>query len=418
MMEAAAGWGPPIEVIGLGVQPGENLTHEACKALEQAEIVIGGTRHLAAFPWLRAEKYPYPSPLEGLWQLLQDHAGRRICLLASGDPLFYGIGAGLLRHLDSGNLVFHPNVSSIQVAFSRIKRPWHQAQVVSLHGRPLVSLRAVLQVNRLYALLTDKNSNPGAIARLLTEAGFGDSTVWIVEDLGTVQEQIRCFQAAVLMDTEIAFSVLNVVIVETCGPGGVLPEFPGIADEAFVTGSEPGRGMISKREVRLNILSLLAPRAGEVGWDIGAGCGGVAVEWARWNPLGTVYAVECHEQRLHYLQINRERFGVVNNLQIIAGRAPEVFDQLPVPRAVFIGGSSGALEPLLNLAWQRLLPGGRLVASAVTEDSRMELYEFADNKPALWTEIGVARGERLAGQRLLRPQLPVLLMKLEKSRHE
>lgn len=414
MTQTLAWWGPPLQVIGLGVRPGENLSSEARQALEQAEMVIGGDRHLAAFPELGAEKIPYPRPLKGLWQLLRDHRGRRIALLASGDPLFYGIGAALIRHLGADKLVFHPHLSSIQVAFSRIRRPWQQARIVSLHGRPLNGLRAVLQANRLYALLTDQISNPGAIARLLIEVGLGDSAMWVAEDLGTSSERVRHIQAAALADSEMDFSDLNVVIVETRGRGGFLPEFPGIADEDFLTGSEPGRGMLSKREVRLNILSLLAPRAGEVGWDIGAGCGGVAVEWARWNPLGTVYAVECHAQRLQYLEANRERFGVIDNLHIIAGRAPEILGDLADPQAVFIGGSSGALEPLLNLAWQRLLPGGRLVVSAVTEDSRMDLYRFADDKSAFWTQISVARGERLAGQRLLRPQLPVLLMKLEK----
>lgn len=414
MTETLAWWGPPVQVIGLGVKPGENLTSEACQALEQAEMVIGGARHLAAFPELRAEKYPYPSPLDGLWRLLGNHRGRRIALLASGDPLFYGIGAGLIRHLGADKLVFHPHLSSIQVAFSRIGRPWQQARVVSLHGRPLNGLRAVLQANRLYALLTDRISHPGAIARMLTEVGLGDSAMWVAEDLGTSYERVRHFPAAALADSEMHFSALNVVIVETRGRGGCLPEFPGIADEDFVTDSEPGKGMLSKREVRLNILSLLAPRAGEIGWDIGAGCGGVAVEWARWNCLGMVYAVECHAQRLQCLAANRERFGVIDNLHIIAGRAPEALADLADPHAVFIGGSSGALEPLLNLVWQRLLSGGRLVVSAVTEDSRMDLYRFADDKSAFWTQISVARGERLAGQRLLRPQLPVLLMKLEK----
>lgn len=409
--------GPPVQVIGLGMQAGENLSGEARAALEQAEIVIGAARHLAAFPGLRAKTYAYPNPLEELWTLLQQHAGRRLVLLASGDPLFYGIGATLLRHLNADHLIFHPNVSSLQAAFARIKRPWQQAQTVSLHGRPLASLRAVLKANRLYALLTDRSSQPVAVAGLLDEVGFGESSLWVAEELGTSQERIGHFQAAALARTTAGFSPLNVVIVETRGPGGILPEFPGIPDEHFVTDGEPGKGMLSKREVRLTILSLLAPRAGEVGWDVGAGCGGVAVEWARWNPTGTVYAVECHEERLRCLEANRERFGVLNNLHILAGHAPQALATLPDPAVVFIGGSQGKLDDLLEAAWERLPPGGRLVASAVTEDSRMDLYRFADTHPARgaqWTELSVAREDHLAGQRVLRPYLPVLLMRLDK----
>ena len=255
---------------------------------------------------------------------------------------------------------------------------------------------------------------PVAIARVLVETGLGESKLWVAEDLGTDRERFRGFRAVELADADTEFSLLNVVIVETRGPGGVLPEFPGIPDERFSTGAEPGKGLLSKREVRLTILSLLAPRADETGWDVGAGCGGVSVEWARWNPLGEVHAIEVHPERLEHLGINRERFGVVANLHIAPGRAPEALAALPDPHAVFIGGSSGSLREMLDAVWARLQPGGRLVASAVTEDSRVELHAFVGDRMAEWTELSVARGEQLAGQRVMRPYLPVLLLKLEK----
>ena len=406
--------GPPVQVIGMGIDA-DGLGRAARAALERAELVIGATAHLTAFPNLSAEQRAYPSPMSGLWGVLRANAGRRIVLLASGDPLFYGISSTLLRHLPQEHLVFHPNVSSIQAAFARLGQPWQQAQLVSLHGRPLASLRAVLRGNRLYALLTDRESNPTAIARVLVETGFGESALWVAEELGGDNERFRAFNAAALAETDVEFSPLNVVIVETRGPGGVLPEFPGIPDAWFSTGAEPGKGLLSKREVRLMILSLLAPRASEIGWDVGAGCGGVSVEWARWNPEGEVHAVECHPERLEHLGINRERFGVVANLQVVAGHAPEALADLPDPHAVFIGGSSGSLREILDPVWARLPVGGRLVASAVTEDSRVELHTFIGDRPAEWTELSVARAETLAGQRVMRPYLPVLLMKLEKS---
>jgi precorrin-6Y C5,15-methyltransferase (decarboxylating) len=407
------GPGPPIHVVGMGIETG--ALHPAARAaLEQADLVIGAMAHLAALPELSAAKIPYPSPMSGLHALLRAHADQRIALLASGDPLFYGVSQTLLRYLSPESLVFHPNVSSVQAAFARLGRPWQQAQFVSLHGRPLVTLRAVLQGNRLYALLTDRENSPTAIARLLVEAGYSESALWIAEDLGMPGEQFRPFQATELADREVEFSPLNVVILETRGPGSVLPEFPGIPDERFSTGAEPGKGLLSKREVRLTILSLLAPRASEMGWDVGAGCGGVSVEWARWNPHGEVHAVECHPERLEHLAINRERFGVVSNLHIVPGRAPEALADLPNPHAVFIGGSSGSLPGMLDIVWERLPPGGRLVASAVTEDSRVELHLFASDRAAEWTELSIARSEQLAGQRVMRPYLPVLLMKMEK----
>lgn len=413
-MSVISDWpGPPVQVIGMGMTAGA-FSHAAQMALAQAELIIGAAHHLAAFPDLAAEKRPYPSPMSGLWEMLRANADRRMALLASGDPLFYGVSQTLLRHLPPEHLVFHPNVSSIQAAFARLGRPWNQAQMVSLHGRPLASLRAVLQSNRLYALLTDRSSSPKSIARILIDTGFAESDLWVAEDLGAPTERFRSFRAVDLATADVEFSPLNVIILETCGPGGVLPEFPGIPDDGFSTGAEPGKGLLSKREVRLMILSLLAPRAGEVGWDVGAGCGGVAVEWARWNPSGSVHAIECHPERLEHLGVNRERFGVVSNLQIVPGRAPEALANLPDPHAAFIGGSSGDLREILDAVWARLQVGGRLVASAVTEDSRVELHGFAEDRAAEWTELSIARSERLAGQRVMRPYLPVLLMKLEK----
>jgi precorrin-6Y C5,15-methyltransferase (decarboxylating) len=410
-------WSGPssIHVIGLGIDNPPVLSNAAKETLKQADIIIGAANALTDMASLAAKIYPYPKPMQALWPLLQQHADQHIVLLASGDPLFYGIGALLLRHLAPEQVEFHPHVSSIQTAFARIKRPWQDAKFISLHGRSLHSLRAALKTNRLYGLLTDSVNNPTAIAQLVDEVGLSNSTLWIAENLGLPEEQVRCFQAAALAAEDMEFAPLNVTILETRGPGGMLPEFPGIPDEGFMTDGETGRGMLSKREVRLMILSLLSPRADEIGWDVGAGCGSVAVEWARWNPHGAVYAVECHEQRLACLAANRERLGVINNLHIIPGLAPEALVTLPPPNAVFIGGSKGQLLTMLENVWERLLPGGRLVASAVTEDSRMDLYRFAGDRPAsYWTELSIAREDRLGGQRLLRPYLPVLLMQLVK----
>ncbi|HXH01813.1 MAG TPA: precorrin-6y C5,15-methyltransferase (decarboxylating) subunit CbiE [Candidatus Competibacteraceae bacterium] len=417
-MSARRWHGPPLQVIGLGLSEGATLGPAARAALEQAELVIGGRRHLDALPWLSCTTAVYPSPFGELWTLLERWHDRRVALLASGDPLFFGIGSHLRRFLAPEQLVFHPHVSSVQAAFARIGQPWQDAEVVSVHGRPLATLRAHLGGNRWYALLTDAASHPAAIAAELVAAGFADSNLWVAEDLGTPDEHVSRHHAAALAQSGRTFSPLNVVIVHTRGPGGVLPEFPGIPDERFSTGAEPGRGLLSKREVRLAVLSLLQPRAGEVGWDVGAGCGGVAVEWARWNRLGTVHAVEHHAERLSHLAANRERFGAVHNLEIHSGRAPEALATLPDPDAVFVGGGGPELPAILGVCWQRLRAGGRLVAAAVTEDSKMALYRFADTLPlgaADWVQITVSRGEMLAGQRLLRPQLPVLLMAVEKS---
>jgi len=411
----ARAWaGPALQVVGLGLS-GEALAPAARAALQDAELLIGAPRHFAALTQLGlafgGQREHFPSPFAQLWTLLQANQGRRIALLASGDPLFFGLGGHLRKHLPAESLIFHPAVSSVQAAFARIGQPWQQAEVVSLHGRPLLGLRARLRGGRWYAALTDASSHPAAVAAELVAAGFGESAVWVCEDLGSPEERIRAFAANALALLSEPFSPLNVLLFQTRGGGGVLPEFPGIADEAFSSdGDGPGKGLLTKREVRLCVLSLLAPRAGDVGWDIGAGCGGVAVEWARWCPLGQVHALEKHPRRLEHLAINRERFGVLANLQIHPGSAPAALSELPEPSVIFVGGGGRELPQLLVACWQRLPSGGRLVASAVTEEARLALHQFAGSAGE-WIQLAVSRGDSLAGQRLLRPQLPVLLLK-------
>ncbi|GGM02117.1 precorrin-6y C5,15-methyltransferase (decarboxylating) subunit CbiE [Pseudomonas asuensis] len=410
--------GPTLEVIGLGLA-GEALSAEARHALDTAELVIGAPRHFEALERLGLtvpRRAYFPSPFSALWSLLAKHADQCIALLASGDPLFYGLGGHLRKHLDPEQLRFYPAVSSIQAAFARLGQPWQDAEVVSLHGRPLSSLRACLKVNRWYAALTDARSHPAAIAGELLAAGFTDSTVWVAEDLGTHDERVSSHPANQLSASTDTFSLLNVVIFKTLGAGGVLPEFPGIADTAFSTDSdEAGKGLLTKREVRLCALSLIEPRAADIGWDIGAGCGGIAVEWARWNAYGQVHALEYHPERLRHLSTNREHFGVVKNLHIHEGRAPEALTELPAPTVIFVGGGGRDLATILEACWSQLPSGGRLIATAVTEEARVALHSFAQAIPVPtedeWIQLAVSRGDYLAGQRLLRPHLPVLLFK-------
>lgn len=416
--------GTPLSVIGLS--PGSPiLSQSALSALANAELLVGSARQfsdleaagllVASADGGKVPRLIYPSPFSALWETLLQYEQRRIVLLASGDPLLFGLGGYLRQHVSPVHLTFFPAISSIQVAFAKIGQPWQDAIVVSLHGRPMQTFRARLQHGLLYALLTDSSSTPVAIAVELVHAGFEESDVWVCENLGTSTEDIRQFSASLLATSETCFSPVNVVIVRTRGAGGVFPEFPGIADECFSTnGAQPGRGLLTKREVRLAVLSLLQPRAGDIGWDVGAGCGGVAVEWARWSIRSEIHAVECHADRLHHLHINRERFGVVTNLHIHKGSAPEALTALPCPSVIFVGGGGANLASILGVCWSRLPLGGRLVAAAVTEGARMALQVFGGNN-ADWTELSIARNDLLAGQRIMRPHLPVLLMKRVKS---
>ena len=201
------------------------------------------------------------------------------------------------------------------------------------------------------------------------------------ENIGFESEQLRTFSVAELTDAEnafLGFEPLHICALSTGRAKTFLPEFPGISDDAFITDGEQGSGLITKREVRLNALSMLQPTAGDTAWDVGAGCGGVSIEWARWNKRGNVYAIEDNEQRIACLVANKEKFGVQDNLTIICAQAPQALDELPDPDVIFVGGSGGELPAILDKCWHRLALGGRLVASAVTENSKQILHQFAD----------------------------------------
>ena len=409
----------PLHIIGLGVTDTAHLAVDAQAALNEAEWVVGSARQLAAVSGSLNTQQTFLLPkLSKLADCLLQHKGARVVVLASGDPLFYGIGRWFLNHFEAEKLIFHPGVSSIQTACHRLGLAMQDVEVLSLHGRPLQRLRAVLRANRDYVVLTDLQSTPQLIAQQCMDSGFVESQIVVCESLGYPQEQVRQFSCKALQTSEIEFDPLNVVVVHTFGSASVLPEFPGIKNENFITDGLAGEGLLSKREVRLAILSLLQPQAGDVAWDVGAGCGGVSVEWARWNPQGQVIAIEQHPQRFACLQANIEKFGLDANTQLINDFAPQALLDLPSPTAVFIGGSKGHLAELLAYCWQRLPRGGRLVASAVTEDSKTQLHKFADECVDAHIEslqIAVSRGETLAGQRLYRPQLPVTLVKYTKG---
>lgn len=414
-----------LHIIGLGVSQQARLDESATRALQTASVVIGSERQLEVVSTLlTAEQQQRPLPsLQELKVVLDTFSQRglsSIAILASGDPLFYGIGRWFGRHFDAEQLCFYPAVSSVQAACHRLGLSLQDVTVLSLHGRPVEKIRSRLKRNQHLVILTDKYSTPQVLARECMEAGFPESELTVCESLGYAQEQVRAHLAKDLVACETVFDPLHVTIIQTKGAGGVLPEFPGIADDRFVTDGPAGKGMLTKREVRLAILSLMQGCNGDVIWDIGAGCGGVAVELSYWNERTQVYAIEHHPERLRCLEENRRRFGVVSNLTPVPGRAPEVLKELPRPDKVFIGGSDGELSGLLRRVWEHLGEGGVLVASAVAETTKQQLLRFFEQRQQLsdghceTLQLAVSKGDLLAGQLLYRPSLPVTLFKFVK----
>jgi len=413
-----------IHIIGLGVAEQAQFSQTAQSALQTIDAVIGSKRQLETMTLLLKQKANQPElhllpKLTDLPALIDQYQGKSVAVLASGDPLHYGIGRWFSQNMAHHKLCFYPAISSIQQACHYLGLSLQDVSVLSLHGRPFEKIRSHLKNHQTTVVLTDKNSQPQQLAEACLEAGFERSTLTVCENLGYECQQIRQFSAHQLaFDKYLNVDPLHVTVIQTLGHGGLLPEFPGFPDDHFITGCVPGKGMISKRETRLSILSLMQPGNDDIIWDIGAGCGGVSVELAYWNQGLTVYAIEHHTDRLHFLNINRSRFGVVSNLHIIEGRAPQCLSPLPLPNKIFIGGSDGELKRLLELAWNILPANGILVATAVMDTTRQQLNEFAEvleDQQVESVEISVKRGQLNQGKLAYTRKLPVCIFKFTKT---
>jgi len=410
-----------ISVIGLGVNEHAKLSDDALLALENAHLVIGSERQLLTLKaLLRDQKTAILPKLKQLKALIE--SASNVVILGSGDPLYYGIGRWISQQFSDAQILFFPAVSSITAACHCLGFAQQDVTVLSLHGRPLDKLKVALKAQQTLLLLTDKHSQPQHLATLCHETGFTQAEIIVCERLGYADQKISRFSIEQLLDNNFHFDALHVSFIVCNHNNGYLPEFPGIKDHYFETGELGSKGMISKREVRLAILSLLQLSKGDTLWDIGAGCGGVAVELAYWQPRATVYAIEHHQGRFDCLQQNQQKFGVVSNLKPILGRAPEVLADLPSANKIFIGGSDGELPVLLNALWENLPDGGQIVASAVMENSKSQLLTFyqqrkTNNDAEIETlQVAINKGAELAGQLIYRPALPVSLFSFIKRK--
>ncbi|MEV8524748.1 precorrin-6y C5,15-methyltransferase (decarboxylating) subunit CbiE [Streptomyces sp. NPDC052000] len=361
---------PDVTVVGIGADGWAGIASRARNALAHADVIIGGARQLALLPdGCEAERVAWPSPLRpAVPGLVEAHTGRRIAVLASGDPMFYGIGRTLADVLGAPPLVL-PHPSSVSYACARLGWAVEDTEVVTVVGRPTARIAAALHDGRRVLVLSAGAATPADVAALLRDRGFGPSRMRVLEQLGSEDEQ--CVEGTADGWAAPPGDPLNVVAVDCRrAPGALrLGAVPGLPDEAY-----EHDGQLTKRHIRAATLGALAPAPGELLWDIGGGSGSIAVEWMRTHPSCRALTVERDPVRAERIGRNADRLGVPA-LRVVTGAAPAALAQLPAPDAVFIGG--GLTAPgLLAACWDALPTGGRLVANTVTLESEALLAEW------------------------------------------
>lgn len=359
-----------IQVIGIGDDGMASLTQALIGLVLNADLLVGGERHLAFFPQFQKDKIDIKGPLSTVVdRIKQEGLGKRVVVLASGDPNFFGIGPYLVKQFGSSEVEIFPNLSSIQLVCARSNESWHDATWISLHGRSMTGLAQRVQAADKVLIVTDPMNTPSAIARYLLAYEMNEYEAFIGEHLGGPNEKTGWYTLEQLIDG--TFAELNIVLLKRVH--NVVSHYPlGVDDEQF-SQRKPDRGLITKREIRVLSLAQLQLQPGHVLWDIGACTGSVSIEAILHTPLLRVYAIEKNADDLINLRENQVKFRT--DFVAVNGRAPAGLDEFEDPNAVFIGGSGGELKELLQLCAQRLRSGGRIVVNAATIETLATAYE-------------------------------------------
>ena len=393
---------PWLTIIGIGEDGLSGLGDSARAAVHGAKTLFGSKRHLGLVPDQGRERIAWPNPFSRAFDMLLARRGTPVCVLASGDPMWFGIGASLTRLIPAEECIVHPAPSSFSLAAARLGWPLQEVATLSVHGRPLEALHPHVHPEARLVILSENGLTPAAVAQLLRDRGFAASRLSVLEHLGGAAERRRDGIAADWSAERTAD--FNVVAVH-CRMNETATRFStlaGLPDDAYTHD-----GQLTKRTVRAATLAHLAPSPGELLWDVGAGCGSIGIEWMRCHPSCRAVAVEADATRCGLIAENRSRLGVPG-LRIIEGRAPEALADLETPAAIFVGGGlpdSGVLER----CWNALPPGGRLVANAVTLQSEALLAEWRRRTGGELSRISVAHAEPLGRFDGWRTAMPVTL---------
>ena len=395
-----------LTVTGIGEDGFKGLGRNARHALLAASKIFGSQRQLDLLPpCIRGERKLWPTPfsLDALLAL----RGEPVCVLASGDPMFFGVGASLARQLPSAEMLILPAPSSCSLAAARMGWPLQDVVTLSVVARPVAALNAQLFSGVRLLVLSNDGQSPAAIAALLRERGFGPSRLSVLEHLGGEAE--RRIDGVANDWADPAIAALNLIAIECIADPDTprLSRLAGLPDSAF-----RHDGQLTKRDVRAITLARLAPVPGELLWDVGAGSGSIGIEWMRAHPGCRALAIEADEGRQLLIEHNRDALGVPG-LQLVRGSAPQALTGLERPDAIFIGGGV-TREGVLDTCWAGLKPGGRLIANAVTLQSEMTLMAWREQHGGELTRIHIAQAQPLGDFDTWRQALPITLLDVVK----
>jgi len=379
---------PWLHIVGIGEEGLAGLTPAARAVVEAADVIVGGDRHHVLADNLSVERLSWPSPFDALIDQLKSLKGRRVVVLATGDPLWFSVGARIGRAIEPAEITYHPQVGAFQLAAARMGWSMADLETLTVHGRPVEQMIAFIQPNQRLLILTTGKETPAQIASFLANRGFGDSKMTVFASMGG-KDEVRFDGVAKSWDHVVpAFNTLAVSCV-AAPDAALLPRVPGLSDDLF-----QHDGTMTKQEVRAVTLARLMPMRGALLWDVGAGCGSVGVEWMRSARYARAIGIEPIAARRLMAAQNALALGVPK-FEIIDGTAPEALDGLAAPDAVFIGG--GLSREVYAACWTALRPLGRLVANAVTLESEALLMQLYAEHGGRIVRLTVERAEALGG---------------------
>ena len=396
-----------LTVVGMGEDGWEGLSNRARLAIKSTDVIVGANRLISLLPKTKAEIHEWPQPFSAVVEQIKPLAGRNTVILATGDPMNYGVVRKLMEFIPFDDMTIIPQVSAFSLAAARMGWSLPDCDCFTIHGRPAANVETFIQPNARLLVLTEDGTSVTEVCRRLIARGFEESKITVLENMGSADERMTSFVANA--NPNLDWSPLNVLSVH-CIAGAqakIFSRVAGLSDDAFVHD-----GQLTKREVRAATLAALAPAPDQMLWDIGAGCGSVSIEWMRVARGCEAIAIEHNEDRLKMIATNADQLGTPR-LKVIAGKAPDALVGLRAPDAVFIGGGVGN-EGVFDAAWQNLKSGGRMVCNVVTIEGEMHLYDLQEKHGGELVRMDVSTLTQVGPYRALKPRMSVVQWRVMK----